>query len=705
MKSKRVILSMVMIFCGINIIFAQEKLIQRLNAINEKLVVQYNEKVFVQTDRDLYELGDTINVRAFLFSNSLNNEDLQKSRFVYIDLVDKDGVVKNREKILYDSLSNSFMGYVRMYDNIDVGEYELQAYTYWMQNNGVKSFFRKKVYVINGSKTDISIVSDKCGDAESGIKFFPEGGELIAGFAQKIGFISMGNEHGTIGYVKDDNGEKIADIVADQNGYGVITLTPESGNSYVAVVKLREGIESSISLPDVKENSAYALTLERAGDNNISYKILHTDDVTLLDKYILVYNSDAFFGLSKAKESGVIKLDSTVTTDIIKFALVDEIGKVFSSRAWYYADRNKPLAELNVATVTDSQQLSSISLNVGDGSELDESMDLAISIIPLEELYGTSMQKGVSSYVNLTSEFDYQIANPDCYLTDENRLNDLLISKRYEFKDLSEVEEWLKSCENGPFIREEDMILEGYIVNRKGKPVTNNIVERSGKLIRNGVVSLEGDDDMIYFIYPDNNGYFKRGEVLWDNEIRFFSEYECFMGNRTIYLDLVEPTFLNKFDYAYLAKQNTRPKVDKHSTEWTDRQARTVVRKSLQGIDMYMPLSMPAISGGPVYTSYKNPELPYSATAPKGGNRAVRSYIKVETKPSMRRLISFAPQRRRNVEGDGETATWQRRVVVTSQQPFTLVLPDKRPGSKGYAVIINGVDSNGNPVEKIVLTN
>lgn len=127
---------------------AQEALNMRLNAIAERYSDLYNEKVYLQTDKELYRLGDTIQLRAFLFSSPLKDEGSKMSRFIYVDLVDKNGVVKNREKIMYDSLSNSFIGYVRMYDNLSAGKYELQAYTYWMQNKGGgRFFFENSVYL------------------------------------------------------------------------------------------------------------------------------------------------------------------------------------------------------------------------------------------------------------------------------------------------------------------------------------------------------------------------------------------------------------------------------------------------------------------------------------------------------------------------------------------------------------------------------
>ena len=113
----------------------------RLISMLEKFKQHENERLYVHTDRDLYVIGDTILVKATLFPKPSPKIADGDSRFVYLDLVNSDGKVMNREKIIIDSITGTFNGYVRLYDNVEPGEYEIQAYTYWMQNNGKEGFF------------------------------------------------------------------------------------------------------------------------------------------------------------------------------------------------------------------------------------------------------------------------------------------------------------------------------------------------------------------------------------------------------------------------------------------------------------------------------------------------------------------------------------------------------------------------------------
>ena len=79
----------------------------RLISMLEKFKQHENERLYVHTDRDLYVIGDTILVKATLFPKPSPKIADGDSRFVYLDLVNSDGKVMNREKIIID-LSSDF---------------------------------------------------------------------------------------------------------------------------------------------------------------------------------------------------------------------------------------------------------------------------------------------------------------------------------------------------------------------------------------------------------------------------------------------------------------------------------------------------------------------------------------------------------------------------------------------------------------------
>ena len=679
---------------------AQAELGVRLSSMYERFIEQGDERVFLQTDRDKYALGDTILVRAFLFPEPTVEKRYIESRFVYVDLINSAGVVVNREKILHDTISNSFIGYVRMYDNVEPGEYELQAYTYWMQNKGVDAFFKKRIYISGPENSELVSGSVDNMTSEFGVVFTPEGGSLIAGHVQKVAFAANNSAIEWSGWVVKDAEKRVVDLKPDEYGYGSFSFTPEAGSSYFAVIKLSYG-EMRFPLPKVVSEGAFSFNMTEGENGGMRYKVLHTPDVTIDGKFILAYTNFDFLGFIQAKEEGIIELDSTVSDGIVNFALLDEQGKIYADRSWYYINNKCAVADLTLTESVDNK--SDLTLTLDPSDEI-EGVDVAVSVVPLENLNEASLNNGIYSYMNFTSHFDYPIENPGYYLSDQERLNDLLILKRCKFGDLVEMESLLEKYQSTIFSKEYDMILEGYVVNRKGKPVTSSVIKRKGEWIQSGRVYLEGEDEMIYFLYPDRTGYFKRGEIFWDNEMRFFSEYGYHMGLKTIHLMLLLPEYLNEFDYSYLDAQNLKPTVGKKSVEWTDNKARYKITKPI-GRVMMPPIggSSGALTGGyPFVWSSLPPSLAGGTmNLPEQFEPAIRSYIKVEIKPSMRRLTHFAPQRRRHVGYDAEkTYNWSWMAKIDKDNPYKITLPSGVQ-SKGYAVIVNGVDNSGNPIQKI----
>lgn len=539
----------------------------RLVSMLEKFKQHENERLYVHTDRDLYVIGDTILVKATLFPKPSPKIADGDSRFVYLDLVNSDGKVMNREKIIIDSITGTFNGYVRLYDNVEPGEYEIQAYTYWMQNKGKEGFFKKKISISDSPK---STVISKSAD--------------------------------------------IASITFNLNGK------------------------------------------EQPNNNTIEYQLYSSKDIDIDDKYIWAYTDNNFLALTKAKKSGVLQIDPSVTENIIYFSIVDNDGTIYCTKTWYVPGKD----EIDISPVISNNTIKISAKN------LPTSANIAVSVVPLEFLYEESLQNG-----NMAPKF----------------------------QSIDELETMLERCNANEFEKESDMILEGYVVNRKGKVMTNNIVKRSGQMIRNGVVSLYGEDYMIYFAYPDNNGYFKRGEIFWDNETRFYSEYETYAGVRDIYLQLKSPKFLNEFDYSYLAKQNTRTKVDKNSAEWSDSQVRTLEKHRVYGADMYT--ISPTAPGGAIASSYNNPD-PAMHTTSKYNVKASKSYIRAKNRPSMRRLIEYAPQKIRNVGYNQKmTLYWNGNATIDSTNPLLVQLPTTiNNNNKRVAVIVSGVTAEGAPIYK-----
>ena len=98
------------------------------------------EKVYLHTDRDHYEVGDKVWFRAYLL-NAVAHTPSEWSRYVYVELRDLRDSLYARVKIAPQK--GVYAGYLPLTKDLPQGDFVLRAYSYWMQNAGDDFIFRK----------------------------------------------------------------------------------------------------------------------------------------------------------------------------------------------------------------------------------------------------------------------------------------------------------------------------------------------------------------------------------------------------------------------------------------------------------------------------------------------------------------------------------------------------------------------------------
>lgn len=140
----------------INLVKAQSPaaspLKQMVNTINEHIENTGVEKVYLQTDRPNYTVGDTLWFKAYVMDATYLNATT-KSGILYIEILgDSSRVVKRIMAPVYNGLT---FGNITLDPNeIPEGNYTLIAYTNWMRNFSDSCFFRKPFYVSNSGGND-----------------------------------------------------------------------------------------------------------------------------------------------------------------------------------------------------------------------------------------------------------------------------------------------------------------------------------------------------------------------------------------------------------------------------------------------------------------------------------------------------------------------------------------------------------------------
>ncbi len=112
---------------------------------NRNIFAKGEEAVFVQTDRDLYVAGETIQFNLVLLCSPSQDESL--SRIAYILLRNASGKTITRNAIDLDGQSAA--GSIYLPDTLGSGLFQLVAFTNWMRNAGEETFFARPLLVVN----------------------------------------------------------------------------------------------------------------------------------------------------------------------------------------------------------------------------------------------------------------------------------------------------------------------------------------------------------------------------------------------------------------------------------------------------------------------------------------------------------------------------------------------------------------------------
>ena len=431
------------------------------------------EKAYLHLDNNCYFLGDTIWYKAYLVEAG-NLRPTAESRILYVELVDPEGHVVERHR-QYIGRSDADHGDFALADTLHSGYYELRAYTRWMMNFCVterpynrkdrelfynrqmaKDFFRdygtvwSRVVAVYERPEKAGDYSDrqmmprprqralKPKKPSLNVKFYPEGGNLIAGTRCRIAFEALNEEGEAVNVTGKMEGQ---DIRADFMGRGIFTYdVPEDGKPCATFDY--KGTHYRFALPDILQQGLTLhvdegnVTLQGRG---LSAKHLK---VAFLTRGMLRSLKEVSLD---AKGDGTIRYDrSLFPTGVCDLVVYDENGNVLADRLFFvnhhdYEQRHIAIEgkksqyqpyEKGDLTLMPPRDVSTLSVAIRDQRGMEPSYDDGT---PLTDLL-------------LTSDLQGFVARPYYYFERDDSLHrarlDVLLMvqgwRRYDFKELSD---------------------------------------------------------------------------------------------------------------------------------------------------------------------------------------------------------------------------------------------------------------------------
>ena len=202
---------------------------ERLNKYAELLPI---EKIYIHQDRTRYVAGETIWFKAY---QTYSKGDDAGSSILYVDLINSDSKLAVSSKWLLED--NIAYGQIELPQTLPAGNYQLTAYTRWMQNEGMENYFTREIQVFSAVQAESADEHMPTREPSIELRFFPEGGNLVEGIPSKIAF-KVTDGHGigvnASGVITDLEGNEAQRFETHHNGMGVFMFTPASDTQYKA---------------------------------------------------------------------------------------------------------------------------------------------------------------------------------------------------------------------------------------------------------------------------------------------------------------------------------------------------------------------------------------------------------------------------------------------------------------------------------------
>lgn len=394
--------------------FSQETAEKLSGILNESGKGIPADQVFIHTDRNLYNPGDTIRFQAYIRDRRTGIFETG-SISLYVLLTDAHN--RTIDSARFRITNSTAPGWLSVPDSSKSGDCNLIAFTGTMMNYDPGYAFRAPVRIINhktsGKQGPVIHDPEETAplkieaDLQSlNINFLPEGGTFIAGIKQRLAInavTSPGTGLKAAGKIINQKGDLICGFTTGESGQGLAEFTPAHGEVYSAILSGNEFSELSWKLP-TPDSSGIALRTDITDKAEISIQVSAGKSIRKSYLLALIMNNSLVY-------AGGIRIDS-----LIRLKISTEELPVGTAEVIVFDDQLRPVAERLVfvnhskrpkaETVTPSSKKkgeeTGLSINLQDNSGKNIASVLSVSVIDSASGYCNIFPNG-----NIESEFLY----------------------------------------------------------------------------------------------------------------------------------------------------------------------------------------------------------------------------------------------------------------------------------------------------------
>ncbi len=456
------------------------------------------EKVYLHTDQRVYEPGDMIWFRAYV-TDDYNRPKYGLENKLRVQLLDPQGelLVELNLNVLPDELANC----IPIPNDAEEGIYTLRAATPWLFNFGQDAFFEQKIWVQTLDELAEPIVEETLpAPAKIQAQFFPEGGDLVADFKQKVAFKisdSQGKSLAARGTLFNSQQQPLLTFESFHRGMGAFNFTPQKGERYTIRMA---GFQDTFFLP-IPRSDELALRIELPTPDSLSVviwkRIPGTAQLLLRCKDSIVWQQKSMVLAGETKLSIPIP---QLPIGIAQVLLLDEVGRPFAERLVFLHQARRARVELK--TQQEYQPGEEVKIDIEARDEYGNPLDGLFSLAVVNDQYWSLadvQSDNILSRLLLSAELKGKIEAPAFYFTlNEQKASaalDLVMLthgwRKFSWKEIRNIDPQ-KSAQLVPFPK----LLE----------IRGRIIMYSPKLLAQTKIRLEGQKK---FIRPDSLGLFQ----------------------------------------------------------------------------------------------------------------------------------------------------------------------------------------------------
>jgi hypothetical protein len=457
------------------------------------------EKLFIHTDKTFYVAGETIWFKVYIVDAAFNRP-VGVSSISYVEVMNQDHKSVLQAKV---SMKGGFgNGFLILPGFLHSGNYILRGYTNWMKNFSPEFYFEQPVTIVNTlRRLTIGAPAERL----PSIQFFPEGGNLVAGFSSRVAFKAVDSNGIGLncqGVIVNQRNDTIVAFRTLHLGMGSFQLKPEKNTDYFAIMNLSSQLIRQ-KLP-MAEEQGYLMDLQHADSGIIKIRVRATPEFDLSTVYLFAQTRQ----LVKSVQMNKLQKGEAIFT-IDKKILGEGISTltIFDASRQPVCERlvfKRPEIELDISATADQQvydQRSAVHIDLLSQTNGHSVPAILSASVFMTDALQKVPEKDIVSYLWLSSDLRGNIESPDYYFRNADKAADdaldvLLLTQGWRRFNWTDILSGKKPAFE--FLPE----LEGPVVN--GKVVD----KKTGASVKDAdaFISIPGDDHAFNIASSDDQG-------------------------------------------------------------------------------------------------------------------------------------------------------------------------------------------------------